>query len=92
MANKTITLTIPSEKVAKALQGFLAIYPNEETIPDPEWIDPEDGTEAPQIAKYTNANWVNEQIRRIIVRDIRRGLQMIANKEVIIETDDGMVE
>jgi len=35
--SQIITLTIPDEKVVVALEGFLYIYPNNETIPDPEW-------------------------------------------------------
>jgi len=92
MADQIISLKIPSEKVAKALEGFLKIYPNSETIDYPEWTDPEDGTQAPQIAKYTVKQWVTEKIRRNTIRDIRRGLQMKANQEAQIESDDGMVE
>ncbi len=92
MADKTITLKIPDAKGAIALQGFLAIYPNNETIPDPEWVDPEDGSFAPEIAKYTNSEWVTEKVRRIIIRDIRRGLQMLANREVRVASDNNLVE
>ena len=62
-----------------------------ETIPDPKWTEVE-GEEAPQIAKYTVKQWVTEKIRRNTIRDIRRGLQMKANQEAQIESDDGMVE
>lgn len=92
MADKTITLRIPDAKVATALQGFLAIYPNNETILDPEWIDPEDGSGAPEIAKYTNSEWVTEKIRQMVVRDIRRGLQVLANQAAQVASDDSLVE
>ncbi len=92
MADKLITLKIPSDKVAIALEGFLAIYPNNETIDDPEWVDPEDGTQAPLIAKYTDLEWVTEKLRRLIVKDIRRGLQMIANRNVVVAHDDTIAE
>ena len=91
MADQTITLTIPEAKVAIALQGFLKIYPNKETIPDPDWTDPEDGSEAPQIAKYTDKQWVREQLRRICVRDIRRGIQMEANENARVEIDNEII-
>ena len=91
-ADKVITITIPEAKVAIALQGFLSIYPNNETIDDPEWVDPEDGLTPDQIAKYTDSAWVTEKVRRIIVRDIRRGLQEIANKEVIVPLDDSIAQ
>jgi len=91
MADQIITLTIPEAKAAKALEGFLAIYPNKETIPDPKWIDPKDGSEAPQIPRYTDREWVKEQVRRLIVRDIHRGLQMKANQAAAVARDDSMI-
>ena len=91
MADQVLTITIPEAKVAQALAGFLKIYPNTETKPDPDWVDPQDGSEAPQIAKYSNSAWVREQVRRLIVRDVRRGLQMSANEAAIIATDDDIV-
>lgn len=78
MANKVITLTIPEAKVQTALTGFLSIYPNNEKD--------ENGDD-----KYTNAEWVDEKIRRIIVRDVRRGLQLIANAEAVVSEDDDLV-
>ena len=91
MADKVITITIPDAKVATALQGFLTIYPNTETIQDPAWVAPDpnpNNEEAPQIAKYTNAQWVTEMVRRLIVRDVRRGLQMLANDAAKVAADD----
>lgn len=91
-ADVTITLTIPSEKVETALEGWLSIYPNSETIPDPEWVDPEDGSEALQIARWTNKQWVREKIRRILVRDVRRGLTMKAQQEIQITEDNDIAQ
>lgn len=92
MADKIISLRIPDAKVATALQGFLVIYPNNETIPDPEWVDPEDGSEAPQVEKYTNSEWVTEKVRRNIIRDVRRGLQMVANQAAQVANDNSLVK
>lgn len=89
--DQIITIKIPEAKVTTALEGFLTIYPNVETIDDPEWVDPEDGSEVPQIKKYTTKEWVTEQIRRIVVRDIRRGLQMKSNAENQVLLDNEMV-
>jgi len=86
MADITLNITIPSEKVAIATQGFLKIYPNTETIPDPE---AESGAET-TIPKYTTKQWVEEKLRRNLIRDISRGLQMIANEDVIVAKDDDM--
>ncbi len=80
MADKTITLTIPNAKVAVALQGFLALYPNDEMTGD-----------EPPVARYTNAQWVTEKIRRLTIRDIRRGLQKLAHEAAAVANDDTMV-
>ena len=71
MADQVITLTIPDAKVQTALQGYLKIYPNNETVSE------EDST-----PKYTDAQWVNEKMKRLFVRDVKRGLQMIRNETV----------
>jgi len=90
MADIVLEITIPEEKVSKAVEGFLKIYPNNETVPDPRWVDPDDGSEAPQIPKYTTKEWVEEKLRRLLVRDIRRGLQMISNETAQVAVDDDM--
>jgi len=78
MANVTLTFTIPEEKVATAMEGFLKIYPNNEKD--------ENGD-----AVWTDGEWIKEKIRQIIVRDVRRGLQMAANEAAQISQDDDMV-
>lgn len=95
MADQIISLKIPDAKVAVALAGFLKIYPNYETILDPDWVEPDpnpDNEKQPRIPVYTNAQWVTEQIRRIIIRDVRRGLQMIATEGAQVPIDDGIAE
>ena len=91
MADIVIELTIPEAKLAIALEGFLTIYPNNETIDDPDWVDPEDGSVATKIDKYTIKQWVTEKIRRIVIRDIRRGLQMKATAAVQVDLDNEIV-
>ena len=77
MADAIITITIPDAKVETAKTGFLKIYPNVEMTED----------EVP-VSKYTDVQWIREQVRRIIIRDIRRGLQMVANEAASVESDD----
>ena len=79
MADKVITITVPDDKVAIALQGFLAIYPNNEMTED-----------VPPVQKYNNSQWMSEQMRRLLVRDVRRGLQMIANQAAAVAEDDDL--
>lgn len=85
MADQIISLTIPEGKVQTALQGFLKIYPNNEKVLD------ENG-EPTEENKYTNAEWVREKVRQLIVRDVRRGLQMIATDAAQVALDNDMVE
>ena len=91
MADLIISLTIPGDKIQAANTGFFKIYPNYETVDDPDWVDPGDGTTVPQIPKYTDLQWFKEQLRRLIIRDVRRGLQMIATEAAQVETDDTIV-
>ena len=82
-----LTYVIPDEKVTEYVADYVYVHKNTETIQDPN-ADPAVDT---PIAKYTDAQWVREQVRRIIVRDIRRGLQMSANEAAQVAGDDGMV-
>lgn len=77
-ADVIISLKIPSDKAATALEGFLEMYPNDEVN--------EDGS-----AKYTNKEWVTEVIRRMVVNDIHRGLVKKQRKEKIIQDDDSII-
>ena len=79
--DQTITITIPDAKVAKALEGFLEIYPNNEMTDDD-----------PPVAKYTNKEWVTEKVRRLIVSAVQGGLQRIAQREVAIDDGVAVVE
>jgi len=78
--DQIISIKIPEAKITKALEGFLKIYPNNEM------------TEEEPKLKYTNKQWVTEQLRRLLVRDIRRGLQMIANENAVVDLDDTIAE
>ena len=91
-ADVVLTITVPSEKVEVATAGFLKIYPNNETVPDPNWVDPVDGTPPDTVAKYTTKQWVTEKVRRNLVRDIRRGLQMIALEASQVAEDDTIAQ
>lgn len=96
MADKTITITVPSDKVALAAKGYLKLYPNTERIADPNWVVPETQTEppvqAPEILKYTDAQWIREHVRRMFVRDVWRGLQMAANEQAQVAQDDNVAQ
>ena len=80
MADQILSYKIPDAKVQIALRGLLKLYPNTEKNED-------------DTLKYTDAQWVKEVIRRIIIRDIGRGLSVIRNETVAqIEDTSGCVE
>jgi len=65
---------------------FYAVYPNSDTIDDPAWVDPEDGTEAPQIPKYTDSRWVDVVVRRFLIRQLQVGDQKIKQAALAAKT------
>lgn len=73
-----IVLTIPEASITKARTGYFKLYPNIEKD--------EEG-----VALYTDLGWFKEKLRRIIIRDIHRGLQMIQNESAVVEKDDTIV-
>ena len=72
-----ITIIIPNDKLDKAKEGFLYLYPNREMTDD----------ETP-VAKYTDNQWIKEKIRRNLVRDIYRGLNMKAQRASVLTQDN----
>ncbi len=41
-----------------------------DTIPDPDWEDPKDGSVSPQIPKFTRGQWAKECMRRNVRDDM----------------------
>jgi hypothetical protein len=90
-----ITITIPTAKVAKALKGYLKLYPNREMKPNPAFVSAEETPEVEEFLEenlYTDKQWVNEQVKRLFVRDVHRGLNVIAKEEAVLETDNTLIE
>ena len=69
----TLSYEIPTAKTEEYVADYCYVHKNTETMEDPTWEDPEDGSVAPQIAKYTNNEWVKEHILRYIRSQIVRG-------------------
>lgn len=96
MEDVNLNIKIVDVKVAKAVEGFLKIHPNDRTIADPNWVAPNpnpDNEVAPQIAKYTTTKqWAEAWLSEILIRDCKRGLVMLRNESVsAIEDMDGAV-
>ena len=85
MPDLVITVTIPSAKVAAYRTKFLKAQPIP-LVPDPEWVDPEDGSEAPMIAEFTAAQWFKEFLRRQVAKQLRRGEAAI-NRDDFVPSD-----
>jgi hypothetical protein len=73
MADLQVTLTFPDVNKVADMESYLRIHPNIRTIDDPAWVDPEDGTEAPQIPEYTDGQWVKQHIVEFVRTQIIRG-------------------
>ena len=72
-ADLKVGAIIPSDNVASDMSDYIYVHENEETIPDPAWIDPGDGSEAPKIAKYTDEEWFQEHVYRYVKSQVARG-------------------
>ena len=74
---RDFTISIPDGNLIRDKVAFLVVHKNNEMIPDPEWIDPEDGSEAPLINKYTDAEWIREYVRQHLKGQIERGYNVL---------------
>ena len=73
MVDVTINFKIPSEKVIEYVAHYVYVHKNTETIDDPNWVDPQDGSTATQIPKFNDNQWVKEHIIRSVRAQIVRG-------------------
>ena len=87
-----ITFNIANENIPRWADTakFLWEIPQ---IPDPDWVDPEDGTEQPYINEFTDNQWAKEGLRRWIVLQVRRYERYIAKAavDVSIQEEDNLV-
>ena len=60
---------IPAGHRQQALTNITANSPNTKTIDDPAWVEPDpnpDNEVAPKIKKYTDLQWLNERLWRVL--------------------------
>ena len=95
MPDINLNVKIVDAKVAKLSEGFLKLYPNAETIPDPEWVAPDpnpDNEVAPQIPKYaTTKAFVEAWISDKLINEASRGLNVLKREAQQIEDLTGAV-
>jgi len=70
-----ITITIPDDNLAENRDALFTLHPNNETDEEGE-------------AKYTDVQWFKELLRRYVVREIRRGKEVIAQATAKAEVTD----
>ncbi|MHA1989066.1 MAG: hypothetical protein ACW98D_20790 [Promethearchaeota archaeon] len=73
MPDIIFTINISSDRAAEYLNYYLYKYPNNEMIPDPNWVDPEDGSKAPLVKKYTNKEKINQDVIEFLKNRIKKG-------------------
>jgi hypothetical protein len=56
----------------KYIEDILYIHPNSLTVNDPAWVDPEDGTLAPQIAAYSDTDWIDRYYMLTFRNDVKQ--------------------
>lgn len=72
-----LKITIPSDKLDKARDGFLELHPNVEMTED-----------EPPVLKYSTREWFEEAIRRWFVREVHRGSNSIDRRALSKDVDD----
>lgn len=73
----TINFNVPDAQLPRIVAAMAGIYPVPQ-IPDPDWVDPGDGSQAPMVDEFTPNQWAKETVRRKIVRDVRRWEHKVA--------------
>lgn len=82
-----IVENIPAAKRAEVRDAIFEVLPNSSTIPDPEWVDPEDGSMAPQIPEFTAEEWGDEIIWAYLWKLYRKGKNIIRDRDAVDLTD-----
>ena len=71
---------MPAAKRAKAKENILAYMPNSQTIDDPAWVDPGDGSQPDQIPKFTDIEWLNEIVWKHLKSCNSRGHDILVDQ------------
>ena len=82
MADWIIKLRIPEAKIDEYVAHYVYLHPNTQTIKDPNWVDPKDGSFAPLVLKYTAKQWVKEHIINYVRQQIEIGRNNKKTKEI----------
>jgi len=82
-----VLTTEAKQKLAGYKDEFLAIHHNNETMDDPDF----EGEGFPdQIAKYTDAEWIDEYVKRMLIIQLKRGKKILSDQAVVIPKYDDL--
>ena len=88
-----LNYTIGDNDINEVTADYVYVHENNETKCDPEWVDPEDGSDCPRIPRWTDKQWVKEHIRRWVTSQIKRSRQKQARDNAnAIGSTDGLVQ
>ncbi len=73
----SINFDVPADKLPRIVAAMVGVYPVPQ-IPDPDWVDPGDGSEPPMVNEFTDNQWAKEALRRLVIRDVRRWEHKVA--------------
>ena len=85
-----VQFTIDDAKIQKIIDTTKYFWPIPQ-IPDPAWIDPEDGSTAPLINQFTDVQWAKEGWRRHIIEMVKKyeyetGMNILRSELVLDNT------
>ncbi len=63
----SVTITMTAEKAADVASALRGLWPIPQ-IPDPEWVDPEDGSAAPLMDEFTDIQWAKKKLIGFLVQ------------------------
>lgn len=73
MADITLKVILKDANIAEATDDFLTIHPMPQ-IPDPNWVDPKDGSTPPMVNKYASTKaWAEAYLINHMWYQLERG-------------------
>jgi hypothetical protein len=90
MADMNITVTIPQDKAQRIIEAMKGLYPIPK-VPDPAWVDPGDGSEAPLVNQHTDVQWARVVVVQWIKAQEARYRQAKVRSAVTLDIDDSIV-
>ena len=81
-----VTLSMTAPQAARASAAINGLWPIPQ-IDDPDWVDPEDGSGAPQVDEFTSMEWAKNRLRNWLAKTTRRWENKIAKDAADVPLD-----